>query len=134
MRKSLEELLIEYANNKQSFKRARGKSQFIGLWPEIRDMLEKGWKLTAICEVLKAHALLDLHYETLRRYIIRKRGLEDRLDKTTSTPGKEKPKPKDVPVQKAEVKKETEDIEKPPYSVPQKFGERYRREDDAGLF
>lgn len=129
MRKSLEEMLVEYAANKQTFRRARNKSKFLDLWPEIRAMLDKGWPLQAISKVAKANGLLDLHYESLRRYTIHQRASEK--------PCNEPQTPEKVSGQivntETKDRKEADDIEKPTYSTPPQFG-RYSREDDKDLF
>ncbi len=136
MRKSLEEMLIEYAANKQTFRRARNKSKFLDLWPEIQAMLGKGWSMQAISKVAKINGLLDLHYESLRRYVIQQRAMEKPSDEPP-TPERDseivklisgkKPKPG------SNGESEQNVDEKPPYSTPPQFG-RFSREDDEKLF
>lgn len=120
----LRQLLLEHAHSKQPFVRAKNRTQFLALWPSIRKMLEEGWTLTAICEVLKANQWLDLHYSSLRRYVAeqKKRSAENNFN---ITPRKERRIEKVVPVpnQKPEVRSEETPVinDKPAYSVPPKF-------------
>ncbi len=136
MPKSLRELLIERASNKQAFRRARNKSMFLSLWPEIREMLDEGWSLLAISDVIKAHGLLDFQYGSLRRYTMRQRALEGHV-KEASTPKKNTSALKRTEKEKTAVEDraeaETTDTAPPSYSVPPQFG-RYSREDDEKLF
>lgn len=124
MKKTLEELLNDYAEEKRAFRAAQNQSRFLALWPEIKAMLDKGWSLKAINEVTKAYGLLNLHYDSFRRYVIKQRKMEG-TNNSTSTPNK-KVQPQDsLPTLKREEKGETKNggsDEKPPYRTPPQFG------------
>ncbi len=137
MKKNLEQLMVEYAADKRVYKQARNRSRFLAIWPEIRDLLDKGWSMASINEVTKAHGLLDLHYDSLRRYIKQQRKTDCQNSKTP-TPNIDNVKT--VPVRKPEAEAKSEKsvkaedaAETPPYSTPPRFG-RFNREDAEKLF
>ncbi len=77
MEKTLENLLVEARERKLSLRKKRGnKAIFLRLWPEIREMLNRGWSLTTISIVLRKNSLLVVHYETLRRYVVQQQASE----------------------------------------------------------
>lgn len=101
-------------------------------------MLDKGWSLSTINEVIKANGLLDIHYESLRRYTNQQRILDEQK-RVGVTPELVKATASPIPLQKQNApleKKCRPEVEKStPYSVPPKFtGGRGDDDEDITTF
>lgn len=138
MRKTLREHLIDYASKKPTVRRAQNRSKFSALWPEINSLINEGWSLKDINEVAKAHGLLDLHYDSFRRYVNQKRRLE-KCNSVEVAPEKKKVLQQITVTRSTSPERKEEhrsNVEKPlSYSVPPKFtGGRGDDEEDITTF
>lgn len=74
MVKPLEDILLKLTAERQS-KRARNRSIFLAYWPQIAELLAKGWALTDICEAMRI-AGVEISYAVLRKNVAKRRAME----------------------------------------------------------
>lgn len=89
MAKSLEKMILERLKEKAGNRCAQNKSAFLTYWPQVKEMLARGWKLSVIFDSLYANDCISVSYESFRKYVVRQREIDERGRRGSKPEGKE---------------------------------------------